>query len=142
MLGQAPRGRSGGVVMRVRVPAPVSSLEGVADYSVFISYRATQLDLAERLEEGLAALGFPILMVKRDQYREHDDLVLFLRNLANEADAICVFLSKEAMASRWVETEIAEAARVLGRIVFVSDPSLPVPESYTTFEDPNEAISG
>lgn len=124
--------------MYVRVPV-LESLQRVDDFVVFVSYRAVQLDEAKSLRQALETLRFRVTLIDQDDYfpvGSEDELVVALRGLSNEANAVCVVLSREALESRWVRVEISEAARVLGRVLFVHDGSLRMPDSGYRFEDP------
>jgi len=119
--------------------SPFRHAQGVSDYTVCVCYRSTHIDKALRLHDGLKHLGLRVLIIAPDEYQQYpneDKLVQALQQFLGRGDA-CVVLLDEALHSRWVNVELAEACRIIGRIVFVYDgPSFP---AEYQFQDPAQS---
>jgi hypothetical protein len=69
-------------------------------------------------------------MIEPSQYKQYptdEDLLKALREKVEQADSICIILSETVGTSEYVQAEINEAQRLLGRIIFFHDTKHSIP---------------
>jgi adenylate cyclase len=93
---------------------------------VFISYARSTADLAERVGEGLRALGYGVW--RDDELPAHRAYTEVIEERLRAAKAVVVIWSAEAVKSQWVRAE-ANVAREAGTLVQVrvDDATPPLP---------------
>jgi hypothetical protein len=121
----------------IRVPISPSTTK-VKNFKVFVSYRSNQLTFASRCRDALIDLGFDVIMIEPSQYKMYatnEELLKALRAKVRKADAICILVSNDIESSMYLQAEIDEAARLIGRILFLYDGSSQFPAQFN-FKSP------
>jgi hypothetical protein len=120
-MGGSHRQRIGSVKVRL---APGANLIDVGNLNVFISYQTEHWRRANDLASQIRAIGFGVTIFPPQEIetRESEDVVRHrLYDALDEADIMVIVASSTAIRSRWVQFEVAQAAQMLGRVVFFTD---------------------
>ncbi|MGA7192326.1 MAG: toll/interleukin-1 receptor domain-containing protein [Anaerolineales bacterium] len=108
---------------------------------VFISYSHSDWKIVEELSRYLEQQGCHVLIDRKD-FQLGSSLQSEIEKALNKADIIIVVLSKDAIASNWVKTEIGYAMATNKSIlpVLVDDVDLPLYLSQFNFLDLRQKI--
>src|SRR5258706_15524467 len=98
---------------------------------VFISYARETAAKAQRIAEGLRALGYGVW--RDDELPVHRDYAEVIEERLRAAKAVVVVWSAEAIKSQWVRAE-ADVARTAGTLVQLNADGSPLPMPFNRIQ--------